>query len=152
MLATVRRARPWLNTSQRIQMRRPSSPADGFGPDLERFASAEREPASPLRPSLRREPCLRLIRGRPASAVIYRMDLPDHPCPWGLRNRRLRGRQLQGAHRCGELRAEPVHGGHGRGDARKQLSGNQARARPLVSSRASPEAITTRERMPSSTE
>ena len=30
-----------------------------FGPVLERFAPAEREPASQLRPSLRLEPCLR---------------------------------------------------------------------------------------------
>ncbi len=38
------------------------------------------------------------------------------------------------------------------GDARRQLNGHQARARPLLSSRASPEAITTRVSMPSSTE
>jgi hypothetical protein len=37
-------------------------------------------------------------------------------------------------------------------DARKQLNGPQARARPLLSSSASPEAITTRVSMPSSTE
>ena len=57
------------------------------------------------------------------------MDLPDHPHPWGLRTLR-----------------------HGRGVARKQLNGHQARARPLLSSSASPEAITTRVSMPSSTE
>jgi hypothetical protein len=38
------------------------------------------------------------------------------------------------------------------GDARRQLDGHQARARPLLSSSASPEAITTRVSMPSSTE
>ena len=37
-------------------------------------------------------------------------------------------------------------------DARRQLNGHQARARPLLSSSASPEAITTRVSMPSSTE
>lgn len=41
---------------------------------------------------------------------------------------------------------------HGRGYARRQLNGPQARARPLLSSSASPEAITTRVSMPSSTE
>jgi hypothetical protein len=41
---------------------------------------------------------------------------------------------------------------HGRGVARRQLNGPQARARPLLSSSASPEAITTRVSMPSSTE
>jgi hypothetical protein len=86
--------------TRRIQMRRSACPAGGFGPVLERFAPAEREPASHLRRSLRLEPCLRLIRGRPASAVLYRMDLPDeslpdHPRPWGLRTLRLRGRCLQ---------------------------------------------------------
>jgi len=43
-------------------------------------------------------------------------------------------------------------GHHGRGDARRQLNGHQARALPLLSSSASPEAITTRVSMPSSTE
>jgi hypothetical protein len=37
-------------------------------------------------------------------------------------------------------------------DARRQQNSPQARARPLVSSSASPEAITTRVSMPSSTE
>lgn len=150
--ASVLRAWPWLSTSRRIQMRRPSCPAGGFGPVLVRFAPAERKPGPPLRPSLRLEPCLRLIRGRSASALLYRKDLPDHPCPWGLRNLRLRERQLQDAHRRGELRAEPVHGRHGRGDVRRQQNGPQSRARPLVSSSASPEAITTRVSKPSSTE
>jgi len=57
---------------------------------------------------------------------------------------------------CGEKPAEPapIHGvtAMGVGDARRQLNGPQARARPLLSSSASPEAITTRVSMPSSTE
>ena len=57
---------------------------------------------------------------------------------------------------CGEKPADPgpIHGVAAIGAAlpRKQLNGPQARARPLLSSSASPEAITTRVSMPSSTE
>ena len=57
---------------------------------------------------------------------------------------------------CGEKPADPgpIHGVAAMvvGDARKQLNGPQARARPLLSSSASQEAITTRVSMPSSTE
>jgi len=110
----------------------PSSPASIFAQEPERFVPPELETASPLRPSLRLEPCLRQIWGRPASADLqlrastrsgqpsldspvtgvitlegsrshwlpmaittldavrlYRMDLPEHPCPWGLRAVRL---------------------------------------------------------------
>ena len=50
---------------------------------------------------------------------------------------------------CGRQSVQPLQR---RGYARKQPNGPQARARPLLSSSASPEAITTRVSMPSSTE
>jgi hypothetical protein len=108
----ISRARPLSTADPDV-----SSPAV-FGTVLVRFAPAEREPASPLHPSLRLEPCLRLIRGRPASAVLYRMDLPDHPRPWGLRTLRLR------AGRCPQAAKRPSGSGSAAAEQQRQSGGD----------------------------